>query len=210
MNNKHSTERFLPSLACLFRFDETRHRGGRSEAVFCSWLFSLLLLAGCQSSGLTSLHQQSLSGNGQWAVMPFNNHATEMPEEFALQLERILRVQLPSNGIADAIVYQQPTATIAVPGHARDIYNLERTRVWAGNNNIRYTISGDVHEWRYDEENRFSISLVLSVLDIDSGEEAWSIDGMAQGNPNESAYEVSRKLIVDLLAAMPVGNSRTH
>ncbi len=205
MNNKHNTERFLPNFVYLFLIDGTRHRKMRSDAVFCSWLFSLLLLAGCQSSGLTSLYQEDLSGHDQWAVMPFNNHTTDMPDDFAVQLERILRVQLPSNGIADAAVYKQPTATITVPGYARDLYHLERTRVWAGNKDIRYTISGDVHEWQYDGQNRFLISLALSVLDVESGEEAWSIDGTAQGNPDESAYEVSRKLIVDLLAAMPVG-----
>ena len=205
MNNKHNTERFLPNFAYLFLIDGTRLQRIRSDAVFCSWLFSLLLLAGCQSSGLTNLYQEDLSGHDQWAVMPFNNYTTDMPDDFAVQLERILRVQLPSNGIADAAVYKQPTATITVPDYARNLYNLERTRVWAGNNDIRYTLSGDVHEWQYDEQNRFLISLALSVLDVESGEEAWSIDGTAQGNPDESAYEVSRKLIVDLLAAMPVG-----
>ncbi len=204
MNNKHNTERFLSNSACLFCFWGAHRQKSCSFAVLCSWLFGLLL-SGCQSPDMiTSLYQQNLSGNARWAVMPFQNHATEMPEDFALQLKRILRVQLPANGIADAAVYRQPTATITVPGSARDVYNLERTRLWAGNNDVRYAITGNVHEWQFDEQNRLSISLVLSVLDVDSGKEAWSIDGMAQGNPDESAYDVSRKLIVDLLAAMPI------
>ena len=201
MNNKHNTRLFLPTFASVCH--GYQHRGLMSP-VLCFWLSALLLLTGCQSDGITRLYQKSLSGNEQWAVMPFNNRTTQMPEDSAVQLERILTVQLPSKGIASPEVYQQPTATIEVPGYAQDIYNLERTRVWAGNNGIRYTISGDVHEWQYDEQIRFSISLGLQVLDMDSGEAVWRIDGMAQGDPGESALDVSRKLIVDLLAAMPV------
>ena len=208
MNNKHNAKLFLPTFASLCHFGGWQRRSliSRFGAVLCFWLSALVLLTGCQSpvGSMTGLYQKSLSGNEQWAVMPFNNRSTQMPEDFAIQLERILTVQLPSKGIASPEVYQQPTTTIGVPGYAQDIYNLERTRVWAGNNGIRYTISGDVHEWQYDEQIRFSISLGLQVLDMDSGEEVWSIDGMAQGDPDESALDVSRKLIVDLLAAMPV------
>ena len=205
MNNKHNTRLSLLTFASLCHFGGSQHRGlvFRFGAVLCFWLSTLLLLTGCQSDGITRLYQKSLSGNEQWAVMPFNNRSTQMPEDSAVQLERILTVQLPSKGIPSPEVYQQPTATIEVPDYAQDIYNLERTRVWAGNNGIRYTISGDVHEWQYDEQ-RFSISLGLQVLDMDSGEAVWRIDGMAQGDPGESALDVSRKLIVDLLAAMPV------
>ena len=208
MNNKHNTTLFLPTFASLCHLGGWQRRGliSRFGAVLCFWLSALLLLTGCQSpvGGMTHLYQKTLSGNEQWAVMPFTNRSTQMPEDIAIQLERILTVQLPSRGIASPEVYQQPTATIRVPGYAQDIYNLERTRVWAGNNGIRYTISGDVHEWQYDEEIRFSISLDLQVLDMDSGKVVWNIDGMAQGDPGESALDVSRKLIVDLLAAMPV------
>lgn len=204
MNNKHNTRLFLPTFASECHGWQCRGLMSRFGAVLCFWLATLLLLTGCQSGGITRLYQKSLSGNEQWAVMPFNNRSTQMPEDSAVQLERILTVQLPSKGIPNPEVYQQPTATIEVPGYAQDIYNLERTRVWAGNNGIRYTISGDVHEWQYDEQIRFSISLGLQVLDMDSGEAVWRIDGMAQGDPGESALDVSRKLIVDLLAAMPV------
>ena len=205
MNNKHNTRLLLPTFASLGHW-QRRGLISRFGAVLCVWLFALLLLTGCQSpvGGMTRLYQKSLSGNEQWAVVPFTNRSTQMPEDSAIQLERILTVQLPSKGIASPEVYQQPTATIEVPGYAQDVYNLERTRVWAGNNGIRYTISGDVHEWQYDEQIRFSISLGLQVLDMDSGEAVWRIDGMAQGEPGESALDVSRKLIVDLLAAMSV------
>lgn len=209
MNNKHNTDQFLQTFVSLFRFGGSHHQGvfSRFVAVFCIWLSGPLLLSGCKTlaEGTAEFYQESLSANEQWAVIPFTNRSTEMPDDFSVQLERIVRVQLPSKGVASTAVYQQPRTTIRVPGTAKDAYNLERTRVWAISNGIRYTISGDVHKWQHDEEMRFSISLGLHVFDLDSGEEVWSIDGMATGDRNESAYDVSRKLIVDLLAAMPIG-----
>ena len=210
MNNKHDTDHLLQTVASLFRFDGRHRRGlfSRLGAVFCFWLVGPLLLAGCQTptGGMSNLYQQkSLSANEKWAVIPFIDRSTEMPEDFAVQLERIVRVQLPSKGVASTAVYQQPRATIRVPGISLDMYNLERTRVWASNNGVRYTITGDVREWDFDEEFRFSVKLGLQVFDMDSGKEVWSIDGMAKGNRSESAYDVCRNLIEDLLAAMPIG-----
>ncbi|MFK0569735.1 hypothetical protein [Endozoicomonas sp.] len=176
----------------------------RSFAVTCLLGLLSITLAGCQgyADKLTSLYQEERLEGTNWAVLPFISH-TNTPDEVTVQLDRILLVQLPSAGVKKPTAYKKPE-TNSAPDYLADIYELERAQLWARSQRINHSISGEILEWQYDEMNRFSTMLSLKVVDISSGEMVWSINGLGEGSPGESAYDVSRKLIVDLLAAMPV------
>ncbi len=172
---------------------------------------SLFGLTGCQSLNETfdehftsqlSSQQQTLESTG-WAVLPFVSHV-EVPQEASTQLERILLVQLPDAGITNLSAYQKPQTRNPIPPYVAETYELERARLWAMTKQVRYTLSGEILEWQYDDENRFSTQLNLKVMDIATGEELWSLEGLGEGQPGEESYIVSRKVIMDLLAALPI------
>ncbi len=139
---------------------------------------------------------------GNWTVLPFISH-THVPPEDMVQLERILLVQLPSKGIINPKIYPAPK-TFTVPDYLYDVYQFEQAQVWAISQDIKYAISAEILEWQYDQQSRFSTALSLKVTNISSGDLIWSMNGMGEGLPGEDAYDVSRKLIADLVAAIPL------
>lgn len=187
MKNKHFTGRFQHRLAFI-----------------CLLGLLSVTLAGCQTNGriFPDYNQEKLLKGSSWTVLPFISH-TNVPAEAIVQLERILLVQLPSAGIKEPRIYKAPK-TSSVPDYLSDIYEVEQARLWAISEHISYSISAEIIEWKYDEQNRFSTMLSLKVMNISSSEMVWSINGLGEGRPGEAAYDVSRKLIADLIAAMPV------
>ncbi|USE36881.1 hypothetical protein [Endozoicomonas sp. SCSIO W0465] len=180
---------------------------GRFQQPFAFILMLGLLsmtLTGCQltASKIDKQYQDGIPRSSGLAILPFISH-TRIPDEETIQLKRILLVQLASAGITNTTVFKQPETNPA-PSYLADIYELERAQLWAKSNNINLSMSGEILEWQYDEHNRFSTVLQLKVTDIASGETIWSINGLGEGRPDEAAYEVSRKLIADLVAAMPL------
>ena len=183
--------------------------------IFPIWLqqrFALIFLLGLLSATLTGCqifaskvsreYHDGIPSNAHLAMLPFINH-TAVPDEEAVQLKRILQVQLASVGVNNTTVYKRPE-TITTPSYISDIYELEQAQLWAKSKKITLSILGEVLEWQYDEQNRFSTALQLKIIHIASGEVIWSINGFSEGRPGEDAYDVSRKLITDLVAAMPV------
>ena len=96
-----------------------------------------------------------------------------------------LLVQLAAAGITDTTVYYRRPETDPVPSYLTDIYDFELVQLWAKSKNISLSISGEVIEWQYDEQNRFFTILQLKVADIASGEEIWSANGVGEGLPRE-------------------------
>ncbi|WP_209200429.1 hypothetical protein [Salinisphaera sp. G21_0] len=166
--------------------------------------FFAVMLAGCQTNGkmFPELKQEKLTKDNNWTVLPFISHA-KVPAEDLIQLERMLLVQLPSKGIKNPTIYHLPK-TFSVPDYLSEVFQVEQARVWAISQHIKYSISAEILEWQYDQQNRFSTTLSLKVNDLSSGDLVWSIDGLGEGRPGEAAYDVSRKLIADLVAAMPL------
>ncbi|WP_257296093.1 hypothetical protein [Endozoicomonas sp. YOMI1] len=166
--------------------------------------FLVVTLAGCQTNGkmFPEFNQEKLTKDNNWTVLPFISH-TGVPAEDLIQLERILLVQLPSKGIENPKIYQAPK-TFSVPDYLSELYQVEQARLWAISQHIKYSISAEILEWQYDEQNRFSTTLSLKVNNVSSGDLVWSINGLGEGRPGEAAYDVSRKLIADLVASMPL------
>lgn len=187
MKNKAFPNRFRQRYAFIFLL-----------SVLC------VMLTGCQifASKIARQYHDGIPGNTHLAMLPFINHI-EVPEEEVVQLKRILKIQLAAAGVTNTTAFQKSKTTLT-PSYLSDIYELEQAQLWAKHNNVTLSILGEVLEWQYDEQNRFSTALQLKVIHIDSGEVIWSINGFSEGRPDEAAYDVSRKLITDLVAAMPV------
>ncbi|MET4692356.1 hypothetical protein [Endozoicomonas lisbonensis] len=164
-------------------------------------LLVLFLLAGCQSSGIPNLYREGLPGTASWAVLPFANYTES--ENVATQVERILMVMLPSNGIDEPQLYPEFMVTSANNTLA-DAHRIQNGRQWAAQSGISFAFSGAVNEWMFDDEGRPRVALSLNVTDVRSDETLWSISGASEGLPGDDLYAVSRGLINDLLRSLPI------
>ena len=168
-------------------------------------LFSLLfvlLLTGCQSFGVPNdLYREGLPGTANWAVLPFANYTDT--DIASTQVERILMVMLPSNGVDNAQMYPEFVVTSANSVLA-DAHKIRNGRQWAQQNQVSFAFSGSVDQWGIGGDGRPEVALSLLVTDIRSDESLWSVSGSGQGQPGEDMYAVSRRLINDLLATLPV------
>ena len=164
-------------------------------------LLVLFLLAGCQSSGVPNLYREGLPGTANWAVLPFANYTES--ENVSTQVERILMVMLPSNGIEEPQLYPEFMVTSASNTLA-DAHKIQNGRQWAAQNGISFAFSGTVNEWAFDDQGRPYVALSLTVIDVRSDEMLWSISGASEGLPGDDLYSVSRGLINDLLRSLPV------
>lgn len=172
------------------------------------WFFSLALviLSGCQSSGTSGLYKEGIPGTARWAVLPFVNH-TEVEEGVGIQLERIMMVLLPSAGVLYPRLYPESQVTTASRSLA-EAHRLQNGKQWAAQNDISFTISGKVLDWRYDEENRGHVAVDLTVTDARTDQELWTASGSAEGLPGEELYDVSRQLFTDLVATLPINRQK--
>ena len=164
-------------------------------------LLVLFFLAGCQSSSAPSLYREGLPGTANWAVLPFVNYTES--DNVSVQVERILMVLLPSNGIDEAELYPEFVVTSA-NNVLTDAHKIQSGRQWASQNGISFAFTGTVNEWMFDDEGRPHVALSLTVTDVRSDETLWSISGASEGLPGDDLFAVSRGLINDLLRSLPV------
>lgn len=167
-------------------------------------VFALLVLffvVGCSTSGVPNLYREGLPGTASWAVLPFVNY-TEL-DNVSIQVERILMVMLPSNGVEEPQLYPEFMVTSANNTLA-DAHKVQSGRQWASQNGISFAFSGTVNEWAFDDQGRPYVALSLTVTDIRNNETLWSISGASEGLPGDDLYAVGRGLINDLLRSLPV------
>ena len=172
------------------------------------WLFSLtlVLLTGCQLFGASRLYKEGMPGTADWAVLPFVNH-TEAKEGVAIQLERMMMVLLPSAGVLYPRLYPESQVTTASQSLA-EAHRLQNGKQWAVKNDVSFAISGKVLDWRYDEDDRAHVAVDLTVIDARTDQQLWTASGSAEGLPGEELYDVSRQLLTDLLATLPINRKK--
>lgn len=176
-------------------------------------LFAMILLTGCQSVGMGSfggvggsaasagLYREGLPGTANWAVLPFVNFAEG--DDVTTQLERMLMVLLPSQGVIDPRLYPESEITTASNSLA-GAHRLQNGRQWAMQNDISFAFSGEVNEWMYDKAGRPRVALNLIVTDIRNGEVIWSISGASEGLQGDDLFDVGRGLLTELLQSLPI------
>ncbi|WP_067515765.1 hypothetical protein [Endozoicomonas ascidiicola] len=169
----------------------------------CLIAFLSVFITGCQTSStaLSGLYKEGLPGTAQWSVLPFVSH-TNVPEGANIQLERMLVVQLPSYGIKNPEIYTPPESDTLAP------LDYASASQWNRENNISFSINGEILEWETDPEGHFSIMMNLRVVDVATGITVWDMNGFGKGRKGEDYYDVSRKLLVDLVKGIPVEKQR--
>ncbi|WP_252177684.1 hypothetical protein [Endozoicomonas sp. 4G] len=172
-----------------------------------------LALTGCQYSGFndsgglggtaasSGLYLEGLPGTANWAVLPFVNHSKA--SNVTTQVERILMVNLPSQGIEEARLYPESEVTTASKSLA-SAHRYQNGKQWALQNDISFAIAGEIFEWYYDDTGRPKVAMGLTVIDIRSGEVIWDTNGASEGQQGDDVYDISRSLISDLLQSLPI------
>ena len=173
------------------------------------WTFMLacLFLAGCQSiSGPSGLYNEGIPGTARWAVLPFVNH-TDARADIAVQVERIMMVQLPSAGVVEPRLYPESQVTTASDSLA-DAHRLQNGKQWAAQTDMSFAMTGEITEWNIDEEGRAFVSMNLEVSDVRTNKQLWSVSGRGEGRPGDDFYAVSRQLVTNLLTSLPINRMK--
>ena len=172
------------------------------------WILAVttVLLTACKTSGTPYLYEEGLPGTASWAVLPFVNH-TEAKGEMTIQLERILMVNLPSAGVVEPQLYPESVVTTASDNLA-DAHRLQNGKQWAYQTGMSFAITGEIYDWGLSGDGRALVSVNLEVVDARTNEQLWAVSGSGEGLPGEDNYDVSRKLLSDLLSSLPINRPR--
>ncbi len=132
-------------------------------------------------------------------LLPIVNH-TETPQA-GRRAEAITEALLYSRGITHLYRYPGKLLQKTSP-FSSDEQLLEEALQWAKRRQVRYALTGTVHEWRYkvgiDGEPAVGVSFRL--IDLKANSVVWSAVGGQSGWSREAVSAVAQKLIKNLLA----------
>ena len=154
-------------------------------------------LSGCAVTD-HSQGEAMLARDAKWALLPIVNH-TDSPQA-GLRAETIAEGLLRSRGVSGLLRY--PPAlnpeTLFDPAERKV---QEDALKWAREQGIRYALLGAVDEWRYKVgvDGEPAVGLALQVIDLQSGQVAWSSVAARSGWSRESLAGVAQKLIREML-----------
>lgn len=161
-----------------------------------------VLLGGCATID-SSQGAAVLDSGAKWVLLPILNH-TDVPQA-GLRAEAITEPLLRARGIGNLVRY--PAAlnpeTLFDPAERKA---QDEAQKWARSQGARYAVYGAVDEWRYKVgiDGEPAVGITLAVLDLKSGEVAWSAVGGKSGWSRESLAAVAQKLIRELLGSARV------
>jgi TolB-like protein len=161
-------------------------------------LLALTLLTAC--STLDRSAAPALSSKALWVVLPFANN-TETPLA-ASRAEAIAEGLLRASGINRLRRY--PAAlqqeVLFEPGERKQ---QDAALAWARGEGAAYALSGSVDEWRYKVgvDGEPAVGVVLSIIDVNSGETLWSGVGGKSGWSREALSAVAQQLMRSLLGS---------
>lgn len=142
--------------------------------------------------------------DARWVVAPFANH-TETPLAGA-RAAAIGEALLQSRSVGqvrrfEATSPESPFETAPAKARAEALG-------FARQENARYLLTGSVDEWRYKQgvDGEPAVGLVVSLVDVASGEVLWTAVGGKTGWSRESLAAVGQQLLGELLA--PVINNQ--
>jgi hypothetical protein len=139
-----------------------------------------------------------LDRSARWALAPILNH-TDSPQA-GLRAEAIAEGLLRSRGVSTLLRYPAALNPEALFEPAERKVQEDGLK-WAREQGARFVLSGAVDEWRYKVgvDGEPAVGIVLQVIDVSSGEVAWSAVGARTGWSRESLAGVAQKLMRELL-----------
>ncbi len=165
-------------------------------AVVCS---AAALLSGCATID-SAQGGAALDRNAKWALLPILNH-TDVPQA-GLRAEAITETLLRARGVGNLLRYP-PALNPETLFEPTERKAQEEAQKWARSQGARYAVYGAVDEWRYKVgvDGEPAVGVMLAVLDLQSGEVAWSAVGGKSGWSREALAAVAQKLIRDLIGS---------
>jgi hypothetical protein len=164
-------------------------------------VLSVFMLSACTSLQSSSSHL--LSKKEKWAMLPMINN-TDVPQA-GLRAEAIVHTLMLNRGLQSLTLYpvELNQDTLFEPSERKIV---DRTRVWAQSQGIRYAITGSVEEWQYKVgvDGEPAVGLTLKVLDLETNSVVWSAVGAKSGWSRSALSAVAQDLARSLLSSLNV------
>lgn len=135
--------------------------------------------------------------NALWVVAPFANH-TETPLAGA-RAAAIGEALLVSRGAGKVRRFE--SANPESPFETAPAKTRAEALAFARKENARYLLTGSVDEWRYKQgvDGEPAVGLVVTLVEVASGEAVWTAVGGKTGWSRESLAAVGQQLLGELL-----------
>jgi uncharacterized membrane protein len=168
-----------------------------------SRLMVFLMAAGVLGACTVHNVQRSepLDMKAKWAILPVANLA-EIPMA-GENIESILDNALRIRGLANL----QPQTGLSQAGGTLildDRQRYEQVLKKARQDNVRFGVTGAVHEWRYKTglDGEPAVGLTLQVIDLPSGRVVWTASGAKTGWGYSNVSGTAEKLVGELLKGL--------
>ncbi len=161
------------------------------------FLFAFLfILAGCSSQ------QNSMpSAKANWTIYPFYNDTDK--SEAADQIQRMLAVQAPANGIKH-LELPPDTETSSANAALSQAHRIQSSRQWAQQHEIEYALTGMIDQWEISEDGKPVVSLTMDVVNVKDNNKLLTTSSSSEGRPGDDLYEVTRTLLRQMLSGLPI------
>lgn len=163
----------------------------------------LMILAGmlCACTVHNVQRSEPLDAKAKWAVLPVANLA-EIPmagENIESMLDNALRIR----GLTDLQLDAGP-GSVGGPLVLDDRQRYEQALEMARRANVRFGITGAVHEWRYKTglDGEPAVGLTLRVIDLPTGQVLWTASGARTGWGYSNVSGTAEKLVTELLEGL--------
>lgn len=171
------------------------------------WLaLCTLALTGCATSIQSSAKREALDPTAKWVLLPIANN-TDTPQA-GLSAEAMVEHQLRTRGILGVQHYPASLSrdSLFEPTERKV---TEEAQAWARGQGARYAVLGSVQEWRYKVgiDGEPAVGIALKVLDLSSGEVAWSASGAKSGWSREALSAVAQSVLAEMLNTIPLASS---
>lgn len=163
----------------------------------CAVFIGISMQSGC--THLESGKSVQLKSTDHWALLPLQNLA-ETPRA-GEQVETILQGMLLNQGITELAVYTNVDGDdLALL--LDDDKRIEKAKLWASEQGLRYCITGSVQEWHYKTglDGEPAVGITLRILDMhQEAQPIWSSTASRTGWGAENLTETTARVLKTLL-----------
>lgn len=148
---------------------------------------------------------EGIPGCSQWIILPFRtNHMVNINENMLIQFERILKVQLPSYGVANSKLTEIKNRKLLQKYNKKQTY-ITSALDFASAKKADFAIDPQINKLKTNKNSTY-LEISLTIYDRKNRTPVWHVNGKRTGKNHESLLSVYRKLIADLLKLAPIGD----
>ena len=160
--------------------------------------FLLASLAACSTTVESTINQDALNAQAQWALLPMTNN-TDTPQA-GLSAEDLVEHQLRRHGITKLLRYPASLSRDSLFEPTERKVSEEALK-WAKDQGVRFAVLGSVQEWRYKVgiDGEPAVGVTLQVFDLSQDRVVWSASAAKSGWSREALSAVAQKLLTNML-----------